>query len=62
MLAETFIDPILFGGPDENLPIISEFDIDLLFWNGEAMYGNVVDNWLPDAPCMFITSQSLARV
>jgi hypothetical protein len=52
VLAETFIDPVLFGGPDENLPIISEFDVDLLFWEGKPMYGNVLDNWLPDAPCM----------
>jgi hypothetical protein len=29
---------------------VSEFDVDCLFADGECVYANVVDNWLPDAP------------
>ena len=44
VLAETFIEPIKYGG------IVTEFDIDILFWEGEPVYANVVDNWEPEAP------------
>jgi len=44
ILAETFITPTIFGGKT------SEFDVDVLFWNGECVYGNVIDNWEPLPP------------
>ncbi|KNC78053.1 hypothetical protein SARC_09499 [Sphaeroforma arctica JP610] len=44
ILAETFIVPTKFGG------LVTEFDVDVQFWNGEMVYGNVLDNWEPEAP------------
>jgi hypothetical protein len=42
--ANGFQVPVVFNG------FVSEFDIDCLFADGECVYANVVDNWLPDAP------------
>eukprot|EP01134_Creolimax_fragrantissima_P006282 CFRG6282T1 len=49
VLAETFIVPIVYGG-DGDQPEISEFDCDILMWERKAVYSNVVDNWIPEAP------------
>jgi len=46
ILAETCIVPVRYG-PNE---LISEFDVDCLFWDGELVYANVIDNWCPQAP------------
>ena len=29
---------------------VSEFDVECLFADGECVYANVVDNWIPDPP------------
>ncbi|KNC75337.1 hypothetical protein SARC_12133 [Sphaeroforma arctica JP610] len=48
LAAETFIVPIVYGGGD--LPEITEFDCDILMWDGKPQYANVLDNWIPEAP------------
>ena len=46
VLAETCIIPVRYGPND----LISEFDVDCLFWDGKLVYANVIDNWCPQAP------------
>jgi hypothetical protein len=43
-VCETFITPQVFDDT------VCEFDVDCLFFNGECVYSNVVDNWLPNPP------------
>eukprot|EP01134_Creolimax_fragrantissima_P002163 CFRG2163T1 len=44
-MIEEFLQPKKFG----DLPV-GEFDVDVLMWNGEAVYARVCDNWLPSPP------------
>ncbi|KNC82645.1 hypothetical protein SARC_05066 [Sphaeroforma arctica JP610] len=44
IIAETLLIPIIYND------LIQEFDVDVLMSKGEAVYANVIDNWIPDAP------------
>eukprot|EP01134_Creolimax_fragrantissima_P007765 CFRG7765T1 len=44
IVAETMLIPIIYHD------LVQEFDVDVLMCKGEAVYANVVDNWIPDAP------------
>lgn len=45
MVAEQLLIPKKFG----DLPV-GEFDIDLVVWDSQLMYGAVTDNWFPIPP------------
>lgn len=44
IVAETFITPQIFND------LVCEFDCEVLFYDGECVYANVIDNWLPNPP------------
>jgi biotin carboxylase len=46
MLAETFIEAHCYGREG----LVTEFDVECLFWDGELVYGKVLDNWKPTPP------------
>ena len=45
VLAETCVIPTLFGGGRVN-----EHDVEVLMWDGECVYANIIDNWTTRPP------------
>lgn len=54
VMVEEFLQPKIFG----DLPV-GEFDVDLLLWDGECVYGRVCDNWLPPPPYFLESGSNL---
>lgn len=44
IVAETLLIPVIYND------VVQEFDVDILVSHGKMVYGNVIDNWIPDAP------------